>query len=446
MELDREFIREYLQRYYDEIEAKEFYRNIFPVGELEAEGKTEQGKYNGVAVELLPQIENESNAKRYIINDSLSIIDRLLESNNFIIVSPISYIGKSREASNARFIYALAIDVDGIETVQHITDLFFQIHNDVLPKPTYTVWSGTGLHLYYQLEQPIPCFKNITKQLATLKQQLTKRIWNKYVTTLYEKPQLQSLFQGFRMVGGITKGGNRAKAFITGDVVSIDYLNSFVAAEYQVKEFVYKSKMTLKEAAAKYPEWYEKRIVNGQPKGTWQAKKDLYNWWLNRLKQEITTGHRYYGIMVLAIYAKKCGLAREYLEADAFSLLERMEELTTEESNHFKREDITAALEMYNDSYITFPIDSISALTALRIEKNKRNGRKQAEHIKIMNFIRDEINGNKEWRNKNGQPTKERRIIEWRQKNPTGTKAQCIKETGISKPTVYKWWEGGINE
>ena len=446
MELDREFIREYLQRYYDEIEAKEFYRNIFPVGELEAEGKTEQGKYNGVAVELLPQIENESNAKRYIINDSLSIIDRLLESNNFIIVSPISYIGKSREASNARFIYALAIDVDGIETVQHITDLFFQIQNDVLPKPTYTVWSGTGLHLYYQLEQPIPCFKNITKQLATLKQQLTKRIWNKYVTTLYEKPQLQSLFQGFRMVGGITKGGNRAKAFITGDVVSIDYLNSFVAAEYQVKEFVYKSKMTLKEAAAKYPEWYEKRIVNGQPKGTWQAKKDLYNWWLNRLKQEITTGHRYYGIMVLAIYAKKCGVAREDLEADAFSLLERMEELTTEESNHFKREDITAALEMYNDSYITFPIDSISALTALRIEKNKRNGRKQAEHIKIMNFIRDEINGNKEWRNKNGQPTKERRIIEWRQKNPTGTKAQCIKETGISKPTVYKWWEGGINE
>ena len=444
--MDREFIREYLQRYYDEIEAKEFYRNIFPVGELEAEGKTEQGKYNGVAVELLPQIENESNAKRYIINDSLSIIDRLLESNNFIIVSPISYIGKSREASNARFIYALAIDVDGIETVQHITDLFFQIQNDVLPKPTYTVWSGTGLHLYYQLEQPIPCFKNITKQLATLKQQLTKRIWNKYVTTLYEKPQLQSLFQGFRMVGGITKGGNRAKAFITGDVVSIDYLNSFVAAEYQVKEFVYKSKMTLKEAAAKYPEWYEKRIVNGQPKGTWQAKKDLYNWWLNRLKQEITTGHRYYGIMVLAIYAKKCGVAREDLEADAFSLLERMEELTTEESNHFKREDIMAALEMYNDSYITFPIDSISALTALRIEKNKRNGRKQAEHIKIMNFIRDEINGNKEWRNKNGQPTKERRIIEWRQKNPTGTKAQCIKETGISKPTVYKWWEGGINE
>lgn len=444
--MDRGFIREYLQRYYDEIEAKEFYRNIFPVGELETEGKTEQGKYNGVAVELLPQIENESNAKRYIINDSLSIIDRLLESDNFIIVSPISYIGKSREASNARFIYALAIDVDGIETVQHITDLFFQIQNDVLPKPTYTVWSGTGLHLYYQLEQPIPCFKNITKQLATLKQQLTKRIWNKYVTTLYEKPQLQSLFQGFRMVGGITKGGNRAKAFITGDVVSIDYLNSFVAAEYQVKEFVYKSKMTLKEAAAKYPEWYEKRIVNGQPKGTWQAKKDLYNWWLNRLKQEITTGHRYYGIMVLAIYAKKCGVAREDLEADAFSLLERMEELTTEESNHFKREDIMAALEMYNDSYITFPIDSISALTALRIDKNKRNGRKQAEHIKIMNFIRDEINGNKEWRNKNGQPTKERRIIEWRQKNPTGTKAQCIKETGISKPTVYKWWEGGINE
>ena len=29
----------------------------------------------------------------------------------------------------------------------------------------------------------------------------------------------------------------------------------------------------------------------------------------------------------------------------------------------------------------------------------------------------------------------------WRLKNPLGTKAQCVRETGLSKPTVYKWWE-----
>ena len=358
----------------------------------------------------------------------------------FIIVSPISYIGKSREANNARYIYSLAIDLDGLEREQNIIDLFFQIENEVLPKPTYTIWSGTGLHLYYQFEQPIPCFKNIVKQLAKLKEGLTKKIWNKYITSLYQKPQLQSLFQGFRLVGGVTKGGSRTQAFITGDKVNIDYLNSFVTDEYTVKDLTYKSKLTLKEAAVKYPEWHEKRIIKKQPKGTWQNKIDLYNWWYNRLKNEITTGHRYYGIMVLAIYAKKCGVDKEKLESDAFGLLDTMEELTTEENNHFKREDILAALEMYNDNYITFPIDSIATLTALQIEKNKRNGRKQVEHLGRIRALQAYDYPNGEWRNKEGRPTKEDIIKQWRKEKPQGTKAECIRETGINKKTVYKWW------
>ena len=118
--------------------------------------------------------------------------------------------------------------------------------------------------------------------------------------------------------------------------------------------------------------------------------------------------------------------------------------MTTNEDNHFTREDILAALELYNDSYITFPIDTIVQLTALPIEKNKRNGRKQADHIKLMNYIRDEINNNKEWQNKEGRPkgsgTKENQVREWQQQHPNGRKADCIKETGISKPTVYKYW------
>ena len=41
---------------------------------------------------------------------------------------------------------------------------------------------------------------------------------------------------------------------------------------------------------------------------------------------------------------------------------------------------------------------------------------------------------------KNGRPSKEKDIITWRIQHPLGTKAECIKETGISKKTVYKYW------
>lgn len=282
---DRIFIRDYLRQYFDSIEPLEFYRELFPVGELEETGVEETGRYNAIAVELLSEEEQKKSkynihAKKYVITDDFNIMQKLFSKDNFIIVSPITYIGKSREATNARFIYAMAIDVDGITEEHYLTDLFHQIEAaEHLPKPTFIVWSGTGIHLYFQFEKPIPCFKNVTKQLQELKTALTKKIWNMYVTSLSNKPQLQSLFQGFRLVGGVTKNGNRTEAFYYGGKVTLEYLNSFVEEKYQVKDIVYKSNLTKAKAKELYPEWYDKRIIQKKPRGTWQCKNGdtVYN-------------------------------------------------------------------------------------------------------------------------------------------------------------------------
>ncbi|HZK21770.1 MAG TPA: hypothetical protein VFC76_05775, partial [Oscillospiraceae bacterium] len=37
--------------------------------------------------------------------------------------------------------------------------------------------------------------------------------------------------------------------------------------------------------------------------------------------------------------------------------------------------------------------------------------------------------------------SKQHIIKTWREKNPNGNKYQCEKETGISRVTVYKWWD-----
>ena len=52
---DNKVIMDYMNRNYTEIQPKAFYRAIFPQGELESKGKHEKGKYNAVAVELLPK-------------------------------------------------------------------------------------------------------------------------------------------------------------------------------------------------------------------------------------------------------------------------------------------------------------------------------------------------------------------------------------------------------
>ena len=71
----------------------------------------------------------------------------------------------------------------------------------------------------------------------------------------------------------------------------------------------------------------------------------------------------------------------------------------------------------------------------------KRNGRKQKDHIKMMNFVRDELNQNKTW-NKvgNGRKPKKEIVEEWRKNHLDGKKIDCHRETGLSRVTIDKWW------
>ena len=32
-------------------------------------------------------------------------------------------------------------------------------------------------------------------------------------------------------------------------------------------------------------------------------------------------------------------------------------------------------------------------------------------------------------------------VQQWRLEHPDGRKADCIRDTGLNKRTVYKWWE-----
>ena len=77
-----------------------------------------------------------------------------------------------------------------------------------IPKATFVVLSGHGLHLYYVLKQPIRATMNNIRKLNKLKEGMTKLIWNRYTSNI-EKIQFQYCLQGFRMVGSASKMGKR---------------------------------------------------------------------------------------------------------------------------------------------------------------------------------------------------------------------------------------------
>ena len=382
-------------------------------------------------------------------------------------MSPISYVGLSRSADNSRFLYAFAVDLDRLK-IRDENPIGLQalwnnhiVNMDRIPKPTFIVSSGTGLHLYYVLTDPVAMFKDTSKDLQKLKRDLTSLIWHDSIVDIESVKDIQQegIYQGFRVPGTITKKGDRARAFRTGEKISIGellrYTEGFRKSRERIeeKQFVKKKDLTLEKAEKLYPDWYQRRIIDKKPKGTWHVSRNVYDWWKEEIRKGAVVGHRYYCLMMLSIYAQKCSMydpkhnpnpvTEEELRKDAFELLDHMESLTNNEENHFTTADVLDSLEAFHEKWITYPRNSVEFKSGIRIEANKRNGQKQKDHLEEARAIRDirsKRRGEK-WDAHNGRKPKKDVVEEWILNHPDGKKSECIKETGLSKPTVYKYWK-----
>lgn len=469
-------LTKYLAKQFEEVAPKDFYRLIFPAGELEKKGEYITGKYTGIIVAVTSERKPNGKRliKRYTLTDELDAIDTAVNSSDFCLCSPVSYIGKQRTAEHARMLYAIAIDVDRIRMEPNpaadgcpcgLADLLHQIkamQYKFIPRPTFIVSSGNGLHLYYVFEKPVPLYPEIAREMQVLKHELTIKCWDSFVCDINSVKDIQQegIYQGFRMPGTVTKDGARAKAFSTGGKVSLDYLNSFVCSTDRATKAATKAKkkLTIAEAAKKYPEWYQRRIVEKQPRGVWCVNRNLYEWWKRQITSGAEVGHRYYCLMMLAVYAKKCSyfdpkhnpnpVTREELEKDCFDLLPVLDARTTKEDNHFLAADVLDALEAFDERWTSYPRSAIEYKSGISIPEKKRNGRKVSTHLKIARntlAILNEENGAA----LQGRKSRREDVERWQSLHPNGTIKECIAETGISKSTVYRHWkkaDGGGKE
>ena len=436
---------------YRSVCALDFYDDIFR-DELEEHRLPEDyrsGEYAGIAVERIPTNDSKKyRGKRVTVTEgNMELYDLIERSENFCMIAPVSYIGKQRTNKNARYLFALVIEIDDIEPKNGIDELFYSWRrkNLTMPQPTYVVCSGTGLHLYFVFERPIPLFRNVFEQLTEVKKHFTMLFWNRYVTNSYqpEKIQYESINQPFRCVGTVAKNGKAyAMAFRTGDKVTLEYFNSHLPQDKQMS-VIYKSNLSLPKAKEIYPKWYQRRIVEGKVRGHWNRYKGIYFNWIEKMKNGAVVGHRYNCLENLCSLAVQCNIAPEQVEKDCRELAEVMEELTEKEDNHFTEYDVLCALKTYHNAdegAYRRRINYIAKKTGIPLEPNKRNGRKQAIHLERARAVQNIDYPDGAWRNKEGRPDKAKIVEAWQESHPDGKKADCIRDTGLSKPTVYKWW------
>ena len=442
-ELRRSSLEDYMNYYrYKETSAAELFEQMFNVGEgyIQKSGE-EKGKYKANPLLYYKNQENKKGNYRILFEDTYKETIKEGQEADFCITNGITYFGRKNTMEHASKMFAMIFDIDGI-TEKGLNTFFHQCEIDYNPLPNYIALSGHGIHLYYLFEEPIPLYPNIKIQLKELKYALTKRLWNVYITEL--EIQKQGIYQGFRIVGGKTKLDNiRVKLYkVNPKKWNIESLNRYVPEESQVDTTALfrESKKTIEEAKQEWPDWYQRIVLNKEPKGSWTCKEDLYKWFIKKIIGESSVGHRYFAIMCLSVYAIKCNIPFERLEKDAYMLREMMD--ITEE-NPFTEADIKSALEAYDYKFKNFSIDTIEQLTAIRIEKNRRNGRKQETHLILARAQKEALKKIGEMK-KEGRPkgtTKAFIVQEWRKNNPEGKKIDCERETKLSRHTVLKHWD-----
>lgn len=439
---------------YKPVCAIDFYYDVF--GEdlephrLPEDYKT--GEYAAIALEVqdIVKIDKDGKEKKQrsgrritVTRELMELYDLIDKSENFCMIAPVSYAGKRRINQNARYLYALTMEIDSIEPKNGLDELIYswQRKNLTTPQPTYIVCSGTGLHLYFVFERPIPLFANIFQQLSKVKEYFTPFFWSEYITKSWQKPQFEPLTQPFRCVGTRTKAGAYAMAFETGKKITLEYLNNLLPKDLQVNQ-IYKSKLSKARARELYPDWYRRRVEEGQPRGNWTRHEPIYYNWIKKIKSGAAVGHRYNCLENLCSLAVQCNIPPEQVEKDCSDLAEYFESLTVSEDNHFTEYDVICALKTYYEASETAyrrKIEYISKKTGIELKPNKRNGRKQNVHIKIMTSTRDILYPDGSWRDGNGRRSKEQLVQDYLVAHPDVSVTQAARDLGVSRPTIYKY-------
>ena len=458
--------------------------------------------------------------KKHLVYDDLIAIDRAIEEANSkgeqVYMAPVSYLGRNRDEKHERFLYVLTIEIDdlitekipgkrylrqkGLETALH------QWGANNTPRweggwflaPTAVTCSGKGIHCHWFLKEPAPLFGgptidyvdsngNITKRINKrrlqwkwFRQNFADYVWNNAASS--SPIQREAIGQSFRMVGSLSKDNKLVEAFwISKKRYSIEELlglQIFGTPLYRMPDrrhleawfdFTPKSQIDLTKqeqkepekllaAKAQWPDWYERRIVHKQPprqSGHWHIKRDLYDWYKKQIQDNAHVGCRYYRLYTLAQYGAKCDIPFDEVKQDCIKIGGIFKLVGDVPLEDWEIEKAYAAYYDYRAFEST--IDFINSKAHLSIEKNKRNGQKQHDHLQA-DVLYNKITGRKtinvckanreltlQTMRENGdilgRPTKQKIVADWRAAHPNGKKADCVRDTGLTKPTVYKWWD-----
>lgn len=404
-----------LADYGEKVTARQMYEDIF--GDLET---------------VLPVVfiddEGQESEQKHIVPMSMEEALGQSEGRDNVLVGGCTYFNNWISKKTAKDIYTFIIDMDNV----YSGTLLYALEHDwatasgePLPMPTYIVNSGTGLHLYFVLDKPLPNYKRNTENLdkvyrALAIQQTTKRV--------YLKRQVQWFGQDFRMAGGLNKYQWENSVYRVGNKWNIYKLAAAVGVE----------NIKFAEIDELYtPKMNKKKKRSTEKREGWSSNPKFYKYALKNCEAKTREGNRYTSMCALTVIAWKCNVPQSKVEQDLKALLPIYNKGA---KRIIKENEIYSALKMYNPKAMLTQRARLEDWQGWEYKPIKRNGRKRTQHLQLARGIRELKKSMGEKVSGGGRPTKLGIVAAWRIANPNGKKEECIRDTGLGKSTVFKWW------
>lgn len=420
---------DFIQKQYDEkngvlaafgeqVSASTLYEDIF--GDLEIE---------------VPVVILDADQDKHIVPMQLWDAIEKSAGRNDMLVGGCTYFKNWISKKTARDIYTLIIDMDNVYAgllEDALNDDWYTATGRYLPKPTYIVNSGTGLHLYFVFTEPIPNYKSTTEQLDKLYRTLAVQ---QTTNRLFLKKQVQWFGQDFRMAGGLNKYEWVNTAFRIGDKWDADIL----AEKCGLPDLHF-----TRYGEPRVKTWRKSQADRGSREG-WRSNRAFYDHTYKGCWDKTKEGNRYMSMCALAAIAWKCGVPRDELERDLRALLPKYNRGA---KNLIKEKEVASAMKMYNSKAMLTQRETIENWQGWEFKPIKRNGRKRADHLKRARLVQTIDYPDGEWRNKNGRPKgsankivpKKELVLGYRTDHPDATVSEVARALQISRTTVYKWW------
>ena len=378
-----------------------------------------------------PVVILDEDMEKHIVPMFLSDAIQLAEDRSDMLLGGTDYFNNWISKRSARNVNALIIDLDNVYSgtlQQALIRDWADANGKPMAKPSFVVNSGTGLHLYYVFNRPVPAYHRCLADIDAVYRALAVQQSHRN----FIRRQVQWFGQDFRIAGGLNKYGWTNAVYRIGDLWDPDELAKAVGLpnirlpKYGVDA---RRKKTGRQAS--------KHGARSKT-GGWKTNAAFYRYALEGCRAKTKEGHRYTSMCALTTIGWKCGIPKGQIEADLHGLLA---DYNADCKNKVMEKEIYSAMKMYNDKAMLTTRNSLEEWQGWVYTPIKRNHRKRAVHLKIARntlAILNEDNG----KALQGRPNKQAVVEDWQRSHPEGRKADCIRDTGLSKPTVFKYWKG----